>query len=291
MKHIANNAQNRLLEDAVRGRDDCSAKLLNAEQIALFSLKKIRSDWKMKTDNPDVVGLDVISLLPPVVIKIKFTHLVDPQTGLGYVTSARRIKMVKALNKTFKDSGISFKSAKTQYVYNTDFCYDMEDPATEAIVKQNYHFDPDKYLNIYTAELSTQLGWATFPVEWVFPPNNPNKWMDGVVVWHGIFPGGLNPQYNQGKRVVHEVGHWLGLLHTFQNGCTGNGDDITDTPAHKQANTGVPPEGANNGACNPLEQAPIHNFMNYTDDVCMTHFTPEQVEKMRKLMQLFRPGL
>lgn len=288
---MANNAHNRLLEDAERGRGACSTSLLHAEYAELFSLKRIRTDWHAKTKIPDATGLDVLQLLPPVVIKIKFTHLVDPQTGLGFVNAARRSKLVKAMNKAFLGSGISFKSAKAQTVFNSQYCYDMEDPATTAIVKQKYHYNPDNYLNIYTAALSSELGWATFPVDYVFPPNNPNKWMDGVVVWHGVLPGGLNTQFNQGKRVVHEVGHWLGLLHTFHNGCAGNGDDVTDTPAHSGPNTGVPPDGANNGACNPLEQAPIHNFMNYTDDVCMTHFTPEQIEKMRKLMQLFRPGL
>lgn len=270
----------------------CRTKIKFPEKINLLQLEKVRADWNLRIDQRPAIGMEMVALAQEVIIQIKFTHFIDPRTGFGFVSSERRAKLVKALNNAFKGSRIRFKNAKTQLVHNHQFCFDLENDFTEEAAKQNYHANPDHFLNIYTASLSSATwGWGTFPTEYMFPANNPTKWMDGVVVSHLVVPGGPDPRYAQGKRVVHEVGHWLGLFHTFHQGCSGNGDDIKDTPAHSAANLGVPPDGLPNGACNIGELAPIHNYMNYTDDVCMTQFTPEQIEKMRKVMQLLRPNL
>ncbi|HQH27651.1 MAG TPA: M43 family zinc metalloprotease, partial [Oligoflexia bacterium] len=87
----------------------------------------------------------------------------------------------------------------------------------------------------------------------------------------------------------HEVGHWLGLLHTSSGQCDGFFDDlISDTPREKT------PESGNycpvdRDSCPDLDgEDPVHNHMTYTADECRSEFTAGQVDFMVFNASIFR---
>ena len=74
--------------------------------------------------------------------------------------------------------------------------------------------------------------------------------------------------------VTHEVGHHLGLPHTFQGDCSEPNDGIDDTPQHNESGL---------WSCNPSQDTcpsdpgndPVTNYMNYSG-YCQTEYSPGQ---------------
>ncbi|KAM3500446.1 hypothetical protein MY10362_006404 [Beauveria mimosiformis] len=109
---------------------------------------------------------------------------------------------------------------------------------------------------------------------------------DGVRIAAGTAPGGSFEAYSGGLTTVHEVGHWFGLLHTFEGGCDGEGDFIDDTPASANASRGC--QTGRNSCPGRDGLDPIHNMMDYSDDSCKTGFTPGQIDRMHGLWKKYR---
>jgi hypothetical protein len=162
-------------------------------------------------------------------------------------------------------------------------------------------------LNVYTVGFNNDgarglLGYATFPATY---SSNPDD--DGIVLHYATLPGGSQEPYNKGQTLTHEVGHWVGLYHTFQDGCDG-GDQVDDTPAEAEPSSGCP-EGRNtcpnrtgvdreqafpplftSELCfaHPVPFPAIHNYMDYSDDACLTEFTPGQIVRLKNQISTFR---
>jgi hypothetical protein len=137
-------------------------------------------------------------------------------------------------------------------------------------------------LNIYSCNPgSGLLGWATFPSWYEGDPLS-----DGVVILDQSVPGGNAAPYDEGDSATHEVGHWLGLYHTFQGGCALPGDSVGDTPAEADAAFGCP--AASTNTCPSAGRDPVKNFMDYVDDACMFEFSKGQSNRMDKQYTRYR---
>jgi len=99
-----------------------------------------------------------------------------------------------------------------------------------------FHKGGSQELNVYTVGFyhNNLNGYSTFPVSYKSYPAT-----DGVVMLFTTLPGGSSPE-RQGSTLVHETGHWLGLRHTFENGCQPPGDGVDDTPPEAEAARGCP---------------------------------------------------
>jgi hypothetical protein len=141
----------------------------------------------------------------------------------------------------------------------------------------------DAYLNIWVCNLSGGLlGYAT-------PPSVADATRDGVVIGYNYFgnTGPLNPSFNMGRTSTHEVGHWLGLAHTWGSGGCTNDDNIPDTPIQTGPNFGCPTYPSESCSNAALGGDMFMNYMDYCDDICFNLFTNDQKAVMRGL---FDPG-
>src|SRR3712207_4707396 len=145
-------------------------------------------------------------------------------------------------------------------------------------MKRALHKGSAAALNVYSTTFSDgTLGYAQFP-------GGPLA-LDGVVLDFRTLPGGSLSPYNEGDTGTHEVGHWLGLFHTFQGGCTTTGDSVADTPAEASPAFGCP---TGRDTCPAAGADPITNFMDYSEDPCMFEFTRGQATRMLNAWNAFR---
>ncbi|SNT66030.1 Pregnancy-associated plasma protein-A [Asanoa hainanensis] len=176
-------------------------------------------------------------------------------------------------------SPFSFKLKKVNRVVNPAWSPILAETPAEVQMKKKLREGGPETLNIYIGIVDPGLlGWATYPERKI------TKY-DGAVILSESLPGGTAAPYNEGDTATHEVGHWLNLMHTFENGCEGKGDHVADTPAEADAQFECP-IGADTCAAPGLD--PIHNFMDYTDDACMYQFTAGQVKRMNRAWNAFR---
>jgi len=211
-------------------------------------------------------------------------HVVRGNSGEWDVTDQQIADQIAVLNGAYANTNFRFVLASTDRTNNTAWSQHTKGSADETAMKQALAISPATTLNFYTCNIGGGLlGYATFP--WNYPEDSV---MHGVVCLYSSLPGGSAAPYNLGDTGTHEVGHFVGLYHTFQGGCSGNGDFVADTPAERTPAFGCP-TGRN--TCPSPGKDPIENFMDYTDDSCMFLFTAGQSTRMDQQMELYRPTI
>jgi len=230
-------------------------------------------------------------------------HVIYASQGrseVGNVPEAWLDAQIEVLNNTFAGRGYDGSpvpgAVNTDYVFFKNSVTRTKSPRwfrmtpgsrREQQAKSALVVDPYRSLNIYTCQPSQNLlGWSTFPWDLT---SNPS--MDGVVLHWNSLPGGSLSPYNLGGTGSHEVGHWMGLYHTFQGGCDGGdcsgaGDLVCDTPGEATATAGCP---SGKDTCPEPGLDPIHNYMDYSYDSCYDNFTPGQNARADYMMVTYRP--
>jgi hypothetical protein len=208
-----------------------------------------------------------------------YVHVITATDGTtGAVAQSTIDDQIAVMNLAFAASRTTFTLGAVDTAAN-DAWYTMgqgspEELAAKTALRRGGAAD----LNMYIA--GTAGAWGTFP--WWYAQN---QILDGIVVINRVLPGGPAVQHGEGDVAVHETGHWLGLYHTFQGGCTGSGDYVSDTPPEAVAAT-LCPTGLD--TCSKGGLDPIHNYMDYTEDKCTTEFTAGQNTRMNDMWVSYR---
>lgn len=266
--------------------NDCTSTFTNIE-----------TEYALKTNN----------LVVPVVF-----HNIVRTDNVGFIPNERFLSQIDVLNEDFgmlegtpgdggaqsNDVHIRFVLAGIRRVQN-DTWFNFPS-AYEQEYKAALHWDADRYLNIYTTGIpeddEATLAWAYSPQDAAGEDS-----LDGIVALYDVVGrGSPHAPYTEGRIMTHEVGHYLGLEHTFapndddegtcENGWN-SGDLIQDTPAEEAPAFDCPAMFQSCGLDVPSVQGNVHNYMNYTDDACKFYFTIQQANRSVCSLVNYRPSL
>ena len=219
-----------------------------------------------------------------------YFHVINNGSGIanGDVSDSMINAQMRVLNDAFAPWGWSFVLESVDRTTNATWYTAGFGSNAERQMKEALRQGSADDLNIYSLNPGGGLlGWATFPSSYKRKPAQ-----DGVVVLFGSLPRGGEEPYDEGDTATHEVGHWMGLYHTLQGGCSRNetkgGDLVADTPAEGGPAFGCP---VGRDSCPRLPGVdPVTNFMDYTDDSCMFEFSSGQDTRMDAQFTTYRLG-
>ncbi|GAB1317948.1 hypothetical protein MFIFM68171_08158 [Madurella fahalii] len=250
--------------------------------------------------------------VPPTVDLV--VHVTAPSTRRedGYLSKAEVAEQVRIIKELYGPTKLTFNYDETKLHYHVDSRWQGEKTTISQFnpILEEYHIGDYRTLNLYFYNNTHQGYGGGCRNPWTeaqkgVPPETRLK-QDGCVISTYTINGSSHPFMNRGKTAVHEIGHWFGLFHPFEDGgiqatpisppdtCwAGNPDDhVVDTPKTRQGVSGSCDNTSN--TCNRNAEGdnpildPIENYMMYTSDDCQSRFTEGQIKRMYQIYHDYR---
>jgi hypothetical protein len=288
--------------DHFRENGRCATPMPTADQEADFEFRGGSGADCGNSTNP----LPIYDPLDQFTIRV-VVHVISNTSGQGDIADSMVESQIDILNEDFQalfgtpgepgtDGRIAFALATEDPSGNPTDGIDRHTNNNWYNDSGNYWntiaWDPTRYMNIYTLGAPGGSTGILGYVPWLPHVGAPGSLADRVVIgWRYFGRNSPGAPYNQGRTATHEVGHYLGLYHTFQGGCGTascytTGDRICDTEPEQSSRFGCPGSAT---SCSTPD--PYHNYMDYTNDTCMWEFTPEQVNRNRCTLDHYRPDI
>jgi predicted Zn-dependent protease len=269
----------------------CGAEESKPEQRLEES--KVMSHWKTRHANRDLGETNYV-------IPVHFHVLRDDDGKKGDVTDGMLYAYMQHVNEAFSSTPFSFLMSSVERIDNTELYKCTFSNGREA--KTAHNVPGTNNLNVYLCDIQNGSGG------WSYQPYLAGTNQDGVVI-ESNYRKYFVPSKGYIRRTVlpHEVGHWLGLYHTFQDECDStyskndawnntqfsyyNGDGVSDTAAHTKGSKNCirrwntcpdDVEGVDPG------NDPLDNLMSYAPERCQHNFTPGQQERMVAMYEHYR---
>ena len=203
---------------------------------------------------------------------------------------------MQVLNGAFASSRFAFDLQSVQVIKNNAWFFAAAGSPDEVAMKNALRRGGPDALNIYTTNGDVYLGWATLAFYYKFAPS-----YDGVVLWWAALPGtglagasaeepdGVAPPTIRATRARMKWGTGsASITPSAAAGACIRAIRSKDTPTEAEPQFFCCAQRDSCvGSAFPGDD-PVMNFMDYTDDVCMDHFTADQTKRMRKHWHAFR---
>ncbi|MBI1306904.1 MAG: PKD domain-containing protein [Bacteroidetes bacterium] len=229
--------------------------------------------------------------------------------GVENISKEQILNQMETLNKDYRRQNADTSKTRSQFKsiaadMEIEFRLATKDPdgnCTDGItrtvseltyggdesVKELVRWDYTKYLNVWVIHhigMSNDdgtiiAGYSRFPFQ-------TSSKTDGIIVdYRFIGSIGTSSSSVAGRTLTHEVGHWFGLLHPFQDGCgstdcSRTGDLVCDTPPVESANFGCPLTSNSCSNDSPDQLDNVENYMDYANGSCQNMFTAGQKSRI-----------
>lgn len=220
----------------------------------------------------------------PIAVRV-LVHVMRESDGSGGVPASSVDSMLTQMNRDFAPHAIRVDKLATLF-HNDGAFATLSTREQLAALRDAYAQSPSQNLNLFISAGTLPFdGVGTAPWDSLALTSRGGIWLNRSIV-DGVH-----------HSASHELGHCLGLYHTFHGideveSCANvcyepasganadvSGDLCSDTPS-TPINFSCAAPGGSDCAGTPWGATPLHNIMGYGPALCVNEFTPQQERRM-----------